>query len=65
MHFMLRKSLSQILRPRLRGEIGIFLTKNRFWLKPTVGTAGKLGMPEQERRQLAASMMLQMLQMLP
>ena len=28
-----------------------FPTDNRFWLKPTVVTAGKLGKPEQERRQ--------------
>ena len=61
---MLGKSLSQILQPRLWDGNGIFPTKNRFWLKPTVGTAGKLGMPEQERRQLAASTMLQMLQLL-
>ena len=27
-------------------------TENRLWLKPTVVPAGKLGKPEQERRQL-------------
>ena len=36
----------------LWGGIITFPTENRLWFKPTVVPAGKLGKPEQERRQL-------------
>ena len=52
MHFMFHKIPFTNLSVSSVQQIGSFPTENRFWLKPTVVTAGKLGMPEQERRQL-------------